>query len=106
MAEIDPDNFVKTIVDLAERLGVSRQALHVWCKRADAPRRFGGFWNVAQWRSFVDDRNLAPRETVTRTTAVIEICHYLSERLPQKMSRRQFRELKKRVIIALHFSCP
>ena len=105
MAENDPDNFAKTTVELALRLGVSRQALHTWRKRANAPHSVGGFWNVAAWKRFIDDGNLAPRETVSRTTAVIEICHYLTERLPVKMSRREFRQFKKGVASALHCSC-
>ena len=100
-----PD-FVKTTSALADELGVSRQSIHTWSRRDDAPKRIGGFWSVIEWRCYMQTHGLAPNQPVSRITAVGEVCEVVLAALPAHVSRHRIEVLKMHIKRALHSVLP
>lgn len=55
----DSTTYAKTLVELADILGVTRRTLHNWQKLEGAPAALSnGYWPVADWREFIRLRGL------------------------------------------------
>jgi len=100
----EPPDLVKYTSVLADALGVSRQAVHAWRHRPDAPQRIGGFWSVREWREYVKSRGLAAAQTVDRATVISEICTVILNKLPPRLSRLRLDYVLSRIETALHIS--
>ena len=100
------DDFVRTKVELAERLTVSRQSIHVWCKLKGAPVRINGGWSFQAWLEFVDAHDLASGRSIERTDALVEMVTLLADRLPAQISRKRLRRFKTEVRRALRSLFP
>lgn len=100
------DDFVRTKVELAERLRVSRQTIHAWCKLEGAPPRIEGGWSYDAWLEFVDAHGLASGRSIERTEALVEMVTLIADRLPAHVSRKQLRRFKTEVRRALRSLFP
>jgi hypothetical protein len=105
-ASLEPTDLVKYTSSLAHELGVTRQTVHTWRRRPDAPKRTGGYWSVREWQEYVKACGLANAQTVDRTTVITEICTSILNNLPPRLSRHRLQQLLARVEIALHISLP
>jgi hypothetical protein len=102
----DLADLVKYTSALADALGVSRQAVHTWQRRSDAPARKGGFWSIREWQDYMRKHSLAATQRLDRTTAVTEVCSLVMNNLPPQITRRRLHRLLARVETALHVICP
>lgn len=105
-ANSEPPDLVRYTNTLADALGVSRQAVHSWRHRPDAPQRTGGYWSVAEWQKYMTAHGLAAAQTVNRTTAIADICTAILNKLPPRLSRHRLQVLLARVETALHIALP
>jgi hypothetical protein len=104
-ASLEPADLVK-YSSLAHELGVTRQTVHAWRRRPDAPKRTGGYWSVRERQEYMKTRGLANAQTVDRTTVITEICTSILNNLPPRLSRHRLQQLLSRVETALHISLP
>jgi hypothetical protein len=105
-ASLEPTDLIKYTSSLAQELGVTRQTVHAWRRRADAPKRTGGYWSVREWQEYMRTHGLASAQTVDRTTVITEICTSILNNLPPRLSRHRLQQLLSRVETALHISLP
>ena len=105
-ANSEPADLVKYTSALAYALGVTRQTVHAWRRRPDAPKRTGGCWSVREWRGYIKASGLAAAQKVDRTTAIGEICTSILNKLPPRISRHRLHQLLARVETALRISLP
>jgi hypothetical protein len=101
-----PPDQVRYTTELADALGVSRQAVHAWRRFPNSPRRTGGFWSICEWQAFMKVHNLAEMQPVDRATVLSEICTLVLDKLPPRLTRKRLHELLGRVEIALHSALP
>jgi hypothetical protein len=88
------DDFVRTKVELGERLKVTRQTIHVWCKMDGAPVRADGRWSFQAWLEFLDAHDLASRCSIERTQALVEVVTCLADEFPARVSRKRLQRFK------------
>jgi hypothetical protein len=105
-ASLEPTDLIKYTSSLAHELGVTRQTVHAWRRRPDAPKRTGGYWSVREWQEYVNASGLASKQKLDRTTVISEICTSVLSKLPPRLSRRRLQQLLARVETALHISLP
>lgn len=103
---LEPADLVKYTSSLALELGVTRQTVHAWRRRPDAPKRTGGYWSVREWQEYVNASGLASKQKLDRTTVISEICTSVLSKLPPRLSRHRLQQLLARVETALHISLP
>lgn len=100
----EPPDLVKHTTALADALGVTRQSVHAWRRRADAPKRTGGFWSIGEWQDYMKKHQLADTQSVGRIAITAEVCQLIVSKLPPQMSRQRLRQLLARVETALRSS--
>jgi DNA-binding transcriptional MerR regulator len=76
----DSTAYVKTLVELAALLGVTRRTLHNWQKLPGAPKAMSnGEYPVAEWREFVRVRGLKTGHPVTTNDEALKARKLLAE---------------------------
>jgi len=96
------NGFVSTTTELAMRLGVSRQTVHCWRHLPGAPRREAGFWNVAEWKTFIRKNALNSTKRVSCNQVANQIRHLVLENLPESVTVARLSRLRSNVLAALH----
>jgi len=96
------NGFVNTTTELAMRLGVSRQTVHCWRHLPGAPRREAGFWNVAEWKSFIRKNALNSSKRISCNQVANQIRRLVLENLPESVTGTELLRLQSDVLAALH----
>lgn len=105
-SDVQPLDLVRYTSALADALGVTRQTVHAWRRRPDAPKRIGRFWSIREWRDYMKTHQLAANGTVDRATAISEICATVLDKIPPRLSRHRLQHVLAHVKTALHISLP
>ena len=69
--------YADTVVELAERLGITRRTITNWRKRKDAPKPLSnGKHDISQWREFmrrngINDKTETPEESVLKARKLL-----------------------------------
>jgi hypothetical protein len=103
-AATDLPDLVRCTTALADALGVTRQAVHAWRRRPDAPQRKDGCWSVREWQAYMQTHRLAEAQNVGRIAAATEICELVISHLPPRITRKRLRQVMDRLKTALHIS--
>lgn len=76
----DATAYAKTVVELANLLGVTRRTINSWQKMAGAPKPLSnGLFPVAEWREFVRVRGLKTNQPVTTNEEALKARKLLAE---------------------------
>jgi len=72
--------YAKTVVELADLLGVTRRTITAWRKLAGAPQTLAnGSFPVAEWREFVRVRGLKTNQPITTNEEALKARKLLAE---------------------------